>query len=186
MQQIQTAHPDCDVEVWAMDEHRVGLKPVIRRIWVDEWTTPTAKVKWQFEWLWLYSFVQPESGQTYWWILPFVNHKLFNRVLADFAQHFGIGKHKRVALALDRAGWHMSEKVEVPEGIHLIPLPPYSPELQPAERLWTLTNEPVANRSFETLDQLEEVLIQRCQMLLKQPEFICGLTCFHWWPRVAG
>lgn len=86
---------------------------------------------------------------------------------------------------VDRAGWHTSEKVEVPEGIHLIPLPPYSPELQPAERLWTLTNEPVVNRSFETLDELEEVLVQRCQMLLKQPEFIRGLTCFHWWPRLA-
>ena len=45
MQQFQTQHPDCDVAVWAMDEHRAGLKPVIRRIWVDEWTTPVAQVK---------------------------------------------------------------------------------------------------------------------------------------------
>ncbi len=133
-----------------MDEHRAGLKPVMRRVWVDEWTTPVARVKWQFQWLWLYGFVHPESGQTYWWLLPFVNHKLFSRVLADFARHFGIGKYKRVALVVDQAGWHTSEKVEVHVGIHLIPLPPYSPELQPAERLWTLTNEPVANRSFET------------------------------------
>lgn len=153
---------------------------------MDECTTPVAQVKWQFEWLWLYAFVQPETGQTYWWILPYVNNKLFSRVLADFARHFGIGSHKRVALIVDQTGWHTSGKVEIPEGIHLIPLPPYSPELQPAERLWTLTNEPVANRSFETLDELEEVLVQRCQMLLKQPEFIRGLTCFHWWPRVAA
>lgn len=115
---------------------------------------------------------------------------LTTNYLAGFSQtrarHFGIDKHKRVALVVDQAGWHTSQKVEVPEGIHLIPLPPYSPELQPAERLWTLTNEPVANRSFETLDELEEVLVQRCQMLLKQPEFIRSLTCFHWWPRVAA
>lgn len=66
---LQSEYPDADVEVWAMDEHRLGLKPVLRRIWVDEWTTPTAQVNWRFEWLWLYGFVQPETGLTYWWIL---------------------------------------------------------------------------------------------------------------------
>lgn len=58
--------------------------------------------------------VHPESGETYWWILPKVNIKLFNRVLADFAQHFGVGKYKRIVLAIDQAGWHTSELVEVP------------------------------------------------------------------------
>ena len=60
------------------------------------------------------------------------------------------------------------EQVQVPEGIALIFLPAYSPELQPAERLWTLTNEPIANRNFENLDQLEEVLMYRCRQLLKR------------------
>ncbi len=100
MEQIQTAHPESDVEVWAMDEHRVGLKPVIRRIWVDEWTVPTAKVNWRFQWLWLYGFVHPKTGQTYWWILPYVNIQLFNKVLADFAQHFDIGTRKQVLLSV--------------------------------------------------------------------------------------
>ena len=88
-----------------MDEHRVGLKPVIRRIWVDEWTVPIAQVNWRFQWLWLYAFVHPRSGQTYWWILPYVNIRLFNKVLADFAQHFGIGEKKQVVLVVDQAGW---------------------------------------------------------------------------------
>lgn len=135
--QIQQAHPDSDVQLWAMDEHRAGLKPVMRRIWVDEWTTPTATVNWKFEWLWLYAFVHPDSGQTYWWILPYVNNKLFSQVLADFARHFKIGTHKRVALVVDRAGWHSSEQVQVPEGIDLIFLPAYSPELQPAKPMDT-------------------------------------------------
>ena len=52
------------------------------------------------------------------------------------------------------AGWHESGEVAVPEGIHLVFLPPYSPELQPCERLWPLTNEAIANRRFATLDEL--------------------------------
>jgi hypothetical protein len=58
-------------------------------------------------------------------------------------------------------------------------MPSHSPELQPAERLWPLINEPIANRSFENLDELEEVLFQSCQALLKQPSLIKGITCFH-------
>jgi hypothetical protein len=94
--------------------------PVIRRIWVDEFAVPIANVNWRFKWLWLYGFVHPKSGQTYWWILPYVNIELFNRVLEDFARHFGVGKTKQVVLVLDRAGWHTSDKVKVPDGIQKI------------------------------------------------------------------
>lgn len=169
-----------------MDEHRVGLKPVIRRIWVDEWTVPIAQVNWRFKWLWLYAVVHPHSGQTYWWILPYVNIRLFNKVLADFAQHFGIGEKRQVVLVVDQAGWHTSEQVEIPEGIHLEFLPSHSPELQPAERLWTLTNEPIANRTFESLDEVEEVLIKRCRQIIDHPDFVRGLTNFSWWSELAA
>ena len=63
--------------------------------------------------------------------------------------------------------------------LHLTFLPPYSPELQPAERLWSLVDEPIVNQSFETLDDLEEVLFHRCQSLLQQQDLIQGLTDFH-------
>ena len=91
----------------------MGLQPVIRRVWVDEWQQPTARVNWKREWLWLYSFVHPNSGETYWWLLPYVNTQLFNRVLKDFASHFGVGEHKRIVLVLDQAGWHISKELEV-------------------------------------------------------------------------
>jgi hypothetical protein len=183
--QVQQSHPVAEVEVWTTDEHRVGLKPILRRIWVDEWTVPTAKVNWRFKWLWLYGFVNPQSGETYWWILPCVNTEVFNQVLSDFAKHFQIGQNKQVILTLDQAGWHTAKKLRVPEGIHLMEMPAHAPELQPAERLWVLTNEPIANRTFENLDELEETLYQRCRQLLQQRELIRGLTNFQWWPQVG-
>ena len=184
VERVQSKHPDADVEVWCEDEHRIGLQPVIRRFWVEEGDQPTAVVNWKREWLWLYAFVQPQTGESYWWILPYVNTKLFSRVLKDFAQHFGVGKNKRIILPLDQAGWHISEQLEVPEGIHLVPLPPYSPELQPAERLWPLVNEPLANIAFETIAEVEDLVEQRCRRLLKQQQLIRGLTLYHWWPEV--
>lgn len=64
------------------------------------------------------------------WILPNVNTEIFNRVLADFAREYGIRSDKRILLAVDQAGWHTSNDLDVPEGINLIYLPAYSPELQ--------------------------------------------------------
>src|SRR5687767_15303347 len=65
--------------------------------------------------------------------------------LNEFAKEVGVGEHKRILLVVDQAGWHTGKEVEVPEGIHLEFLPSGSPELQPVERLWVLTNEAVAN-----------------------------------------
>ncbi len=79
--------------------------------------------------------------------------------------------------------WHRSEKVEVPEGITVEFLPPYSPELQPAERLWTLVDEPLVNEYFETIDDIEEVLVQRCNVLSHTTEMqtrIKDLTYYSW------
>ena len=87
-----------------------------------------------------------------------------------------------------KAGWHTGGEVEipeVPEGIHLEFLPSGSPELQPAERLWPLTNEALANRLFEEIEELEEALVERCVHLLDQTEAIRDLTNYHWWPQAA-
>ena len=97
-----------------------------------------------------------------------------------------MGKDKRIVLPLDQAGSHGSKNLEVPEGIHLVPMSPYSPELQPAERLWPLVNEPLANDPFETIAEVEELVYQRCQRLLKRQELIRGLPAYHWWPGVSA
>jgi transposase len=106
VERVQSEHPDADVEVWCEDEHRIGLQPMSRRVWVEEGEQPVAVVNWKREWLWLYGFVQPQTGETYWWLLPYVNTQLFSRVIKDFAQHFGVGKKKHIILPLDQAGWH--------------------------------------------------------------------------------
>ena len=71
----------------------------------------------------------------------------------------------------------------LPLGLHLEFLPPYSPELQPAERLWPIIDEPLANQSFADLEALEKVLYERCQVILKQSELVKGITNFSWWPQ---
>lgn len=173
------------MELWAQDEARLGLKPVMRRVWAPVGERPIARMKRGYKWTYLYGFVHPESGEVYWLILPTVNTELFSMALDEFAKEIGVGKEKHVLLVLDQAGWHTGGEVEIPEGIHLEFLPSGSSELQPAERLWPLTNEALANRLFEEMEEIEQTLMERCIELLDQAELIKRLTNYHWWPRAA-
>lgn len=69
----------------------------------------------------------------------------------------------------------------VPEGIYLEYQPAHSPELQPAECLWALAREFLANRLFETLDAIEDAIVERCRQLDAQTERIRRLVGFQWW-----
>jgi hypothetical protein len=186
LREIEDAHPEAQkVELWAEDEARLGLKPLIRRVWAPIGKRPVARFKRGYQWTYLYGFVRPQSGEVYWLILPTVNVGVFSMALDEFAKEVGAGKDKRILLVVDRAGWHTGGEVEVPEGIHLEFLPSGSPELQPAERLWPLTNEAVANGIFEEIEEIEEALTERCVELHAQSGTIRDLTNYNWWPQAA-
>jgi len=182
---VQDAQPNASVELWATDEHRIGLLPLVRRVWAPRGKRPVAPVQQRSAWLYICGFVRPTTGETVWWLLSTVTALLFGQVLAAFAREVGAGPRKHIVLVLDGAGWHTGEAVPVPAGIHLRFLPPYSPELQPAEHLWPRTNEPLANRRFESLAELETVQAERCLALQRQPALIRRHTHCHWWPARA-
>ena len=106
-------------------------------------------------------------------------------MLRIFALEAGIGAMKRAVLVLDGAGWHTAKDLRVPEGIHLAFLPAYSPELQPAERIWPIINEAVANRTFGELPELITAVEGRCTHLDTHRDDVRKLTRYHWWPDEA-
>jgi len=183
---LKETYPTAKVELWCEDEHRLGLKPILRKAWSPIGERPLVKVHQRYEWTCLYAFARPKTGEVHWLVLPTVNAEVFSLALENFAKEIGAGTRKRVLLVLDRAGWHTAKKkLRVPEGIHLEFLPSYSPELQPSERLWTLSDEAVANRHFERIGDLEEALVERCVSLRDRPEVIRSYIRYHWWPNAA-
>jgi hypothetical protein len=154
-------------------------------VWRKKGQRPIVTVQHRYKWTYLYGFVCPESGQTFWLLLPSVAAYLWSAALAEFASALGCGPHKQIVLVIDQAGWHISDEVVVPEGLHLLFLPPYSPELQPCERLWSLSDEALVNTHFADLDALIEAQAERCRKLLELPDVIRMHTQFHWWPTLA-
>jgi hypothetical protein len=129
----------------------------------SDWRASNSSRKHRYDWLYLYGYVHPQTGRTEWHLLPRVNTNALNLSLEHFAQSVGAGEKKIILLIVDNAGWHTSDKLVLPEGIYLEFLPAYSPELQPAERLWSLADEPLVNRHFESIEELEEVLAHSVQ-----------------------
>ncbi|MGL4881827.1 MAG: IS630 family transposase [Waterburya sp.] len=177
---LEAKNPGAEIDVWFFDEHRVGLKPILKKVWSKIGNRPTAIVNHRYEWLYVYGFVQPKTGATLWYLIPRVNTNWLNVVYQQFARDAGISAQKKILLIEDNAGWHRSQKVTIPQGIEIEFLPPYSPELQPAERLWQLVDEPLANQYFETIDEIEELLAKRCCVLNDMKDEIRNLTNYHW------
>lgn len=99
--------------------------------------------------------------------------------LESFAREY-VDEDTLVVLLLDQAGFHQTGNMTIPTGIEFFPLPPYTPELQPAERLWPCLHEAMANRWIHTLDHLEELLTDRIKALIKTQAEVRALTNFEW------
>lgn len=137
----------------------------------------------------MFATVHPETGTTHALILPVANIKAMQLYLDDFAA--SLPTDVVALLVLDGATWHRSPKLDVPSNLQLVFLPPYTPELNPAEHLvlgrtappgparWPLLREATANQTFANIDALETRLADRCVWLTDHPDTVAGSTSFH-------
>jgi len=177
---VEGENTDKKVEIWAQDEARLGLQPILRRIWSPRGERPIAKQIRKYQWIYAYSFVHPLTGKSFWLTLPTTNTILMSMALKEFSKYIDPENEKIIILLIDRAGWHVSKELEIPKNIRIFPLPSYTPELQPVECGWPLLRESVANRYFDDLDKFENVIVKRCAWLNKNPETLKGAVGFSW------
>ena len=167
--------------MWAQDEARYGLHPTIRRVYAPRGKRPVARQRKVFKWFYLYAFVEPASGEVYWLLLPTVSTVAFGIALEHFARDMKAGPNNRFIIVMDRAGFHVGKDLIIPEGIHFLFLPSYSPQLQPAEQLWPMVNDHVHNQCFDRLEDLEDVVEYRCELLSARRSQVQGRCLFGWW-----
>jgi hypothetical protein len=91
--------------VFATDEHRLGLKPVLRRVWAPKGERPIALGHHRYKWLYVTAFTQPLSGETVWYVSTGVSKAFFAALLAAFAEETRAGRERSIVLVLDQAGW---------------------------------------------------------------------------------
>jgi transposase len=144
------------VRVWVQDEARYGLHTVRRRCWGLRGVRVVKPVHQKYEWGYVYGALDVVSGEAEFCFLPSVSLELTCRFLEQIVAADPEAEH---VIIWDQAGFHHTDgDLRLPERIHLLPLPPYSPELNPTEKLWDIIKDQIANRVFETLEEIESVL----------------------------
>jgi transposase len=148
-------HPDVPVEIWFQDEMRFGEKTSVTRRWSLKASAPRQFKQLGFRNTHVYGAVNPVSGEKVGLVNPGCNTEAMNIHLDLIAQRIGADRH--ALLILDQAGWHeISKKLIIPKNITLLSLPPYSPELNPVERLWRwIKRKYLANRIIKKEEDLE-------------------------------
>jgi transposase len=154
-------------------------------VWAPRGQRPIAHGHHRFAWLYVTAFVNPGTGECFWYLSNGISKPFFEALLSLFARECGAGAERIIILVLDNAGWHSLEGLAVPEGLRLVFLPPYSPELQPAEHLWQPLDEAVVNKHFANLADLDAALAQRCIVLAQDRKAIQSRTLFNWWPTAV-
>lgn len=162
---------------WAFDEGRCGLRVGLRRRWCPRGVRPPWVVHDRYEWLWLYAAVEPATGQAFFLLLPRVTKEWFARFLEAFAQEVA---GARVGLVLDGSGSHRAD-IPWPANLVPLPLPRYSPELNPAEQVFRVLRPALANRIFATVAELEEAIVTHLRPYWEQPALVEQLTAYPWW-----
>ena len=139
------------------DEARFGLQTSLARIWAVSGKPLQVKVKQGYQNFYIYGAVEPKTGDNFSLFLPWVNTEMMNLYLEQMSSAY---ENDEIVIIMDQAGWHKSKDLTVPGNIEIIYLPPYSPELNPIERLWKyLKINFIHNRVFDSLKHMTEKMV---------------------------
>lgn len=159
------------IRYWAQDESRFGLKTRVRRRITRRGVKPRVSVQWPFKAFYTYGIVEPLTGEVM--IRPFerVNALCFQQFLNDFASQYPDDFH---VVQVDNARSHCANTLVMPDNVMILYQPPYSPEVNAAERLWQWSKGETANQIFADLETLKETV--KSLFLSKPKQFFASLT----------
>ena len=111
--------------------------------------------------------------------MPFCNTEAMNLQLAEISQAVAIDAH--AVLLMDQAGWHTSDKLDLPANISILLLPPKSPELNPTENTWQfLRDNWLSNRVFKSAEDIVDHCCDAWNKLVDQPWHIMSIGMRDW------
>ena len=154
------------------DEARFGTHSKLGHGWFQKGSRTAVPVKLGYKNFYLYGCANPITGKSFSLLLPHANTACMNLFLEELAKEY----HGRdILLVVDGAGWHKSKTLLVPSTITLVYLPPYSPELNPIERLWLyIKKSTIRNKIYDTLEDIENAV---CHVIKSLTETTIASVC---------
>ena len=167
------------IEVWFQDEARIGQQGTLTRVWAPRGSRPRAPRDRRYTATYLFGAVCPERDVGAALVLPHANGWAMDQHLEEIRHHVAPGAH--AVVVLDQAGWHDSRCLEVPDTLTLLPLPSYSPELNPVENIWQyLRQNFLSNRVYDDEEAIVDACCTAWNALVNLPNKIAEITSREW------
>ena len=167
------------IEVWFQDEARVGQQGTLARIWARRGSRPRAPRDRRYAWAYLFGAVCPARAVGAALVLPHVDTAATGLHLAEISRQVAPGAHGVVVL--DKAGWHAAGNLAIPGNLTLLPLPSYSPELNPVENVWHyLRQNQLSLRVWPDYDAIVATCCEAWNTLMAMPDRLHSITHREW------
>ena len=112
-------------------------------------------------------------------VLPYTDTEAMQLFLDELSCHIKVGRH--IALVIDNAGWHNTTGLAVPQNITLIPLPPYSPELNAVEQVWHwIKSHYLSNCNFKDYNDIVDKASFAWNEFVRQPDLVKSMCSRDW------
>jgi putative transposase len=158
------------------DEAGFGRINKPKYCWCRKGSRPTVPCQHIREYRYAYGAAEPQTGQSFFLVLPYCNTECMNVFLQKLSEGFPTDY---ILLVLDGASWHRSKGLQIPENIELFFLPPATPEMNPVEQLWAwLRLHGFRNEIFPSLDKVVDRLCTTICSL--SPEIVRSITYRSW------
>ena len=167
------------MRLFFQDEARIGQKGRTAHVWWKRGERPPGLCDRRFTFAYVFAAVEPGTDNAFALVLPYVNTEAMQVFLDRFAATIGGNEH--VAMVLDQAGWHGATALVVPDNITLVPLPPYSPELNPVERVWLyLKQRFLSHRLLADYDAIVDAAVTAWNRLATETGRLTLLASYPW------
>ncbi|BAZ41238.1 transposase family protein [Calothrix sp. NIES-4101] len=158
--------PPCEqhrqIRYWCGDESRFGLQTVTGRLITITGVKPVGYTQWKRDNFYIYGVVEPLTGENFALEFSHLDTLCFGIFLENLAQLYPEDIH---VIQVDNGAFHFSKYLQVPENIILLFQPPYTPEVNPIERLWKEIKKGLKWEYFQTLDELKEAVWKQLNKL---------------------
>ena len=143
------------VNLYFQDESRFGLLTRNGKMLTAKGVKPICKFQHVFQSSYLYGAFLPIDGSSLLMELPQCNGENFQLFLNEMSQQ---NPEEYKIMVLDNGAFHKAKTLKVPKNIALMFLPAYSPELNPAEKMWAIIKRKFSNVFCETLEDISAFL----------------------------
>jgi transposase len=167
--------------VFFQDEARIGQKGRVCHRWYTKGVRPPGLADNRFTFTYIFAACEPGTDHAFALVLPEVSTVAMQVFLDEFTKTIGTDEH--VLMFLDSAGWHVANALEVPGNITLSPIPAYSPELNPVERVWLYLKERfLSHRLYGDYPDIVDAICKAWNRLTASPGRLSKLTNYGWRP----